>query len=124
MEFKKFLESDSISAKPWKGKRADVLDMWEKVQPNLPVSPKPVDPTHKGSKFREDGIRITGSPQFISSVISRLKDMLIYDKNPGTKLEVEYRQIESKNVGITPQYVFYAYVSSKPPKAKKIKRIE
>ena len=120
MEFKDFLESDSSSIKPWKGKRADVLDMWEKVRPNLPVRPKPVDPNHKGSQFREDGIRLTGSPQFISSVISRLKDVLMYDKTPGTKLEVEYRQIESKNSGLTPQYVFYAYVSSKPPKVKKI----
>ena len=115
MEFRTFLEQDQHSARPWKAKRADVISMWEKLQANLPIAIKPVRLGFRGSKFRQDGIRVTGSPQFITSVISRIKDLLVYETKSDTKLEVEFRQIESKDGDPTPQYVFYIHVVYEEP---------
>ena len=108
--FQEFLEE-----KPWKAKRQDVVDFWRSMRPNLPVSPTPVKSSHKGTRFDQDGIRITGSPDFINGVISRLKDFLQYDENPSTKLDIEYRQIETKQGEYkgTPIYVFYIHVLEK-----------
>jgi hypothetical protein len=101
-----------VKKKPWKAKRADVLRFWNGLKPNLPVMPTPVPKNHKGTRFDQDGIRITGSPDFINGVISRLKDMLQYYNNPSTKLDVEYRQIETKQgqPHARPIYVFYIHV--------------
>ena len=99
-------------SKPWKAKRADVLRFWRSLKPNLPIVPTPVSKNHKGTRFDQDGIRVTGSPDFINGVISRLKDMLQYYDNPSTKLDVEYRQIETKQgqPHARPIYVFYIHV--------------
>ena len=84
--------------------------------------PTPVPKEHKGTRFDQDGIRVTGSPDFINGVVSRLKDMLQYYDNPSTKLDVEYRQIETKEgePSIRPIYVFYIHVLEHKPENKKI----
>jgi len=101
-----------LQSKPWKAKRADVIRFWKALRPGLPIVPTPVPKEHKGTRFDQDGIRVTGSPDFINGVVSRLKDMLQYYNNPNTKLDVEYRQVETK--GGKPQarpiYVFYIHV--------------
>ena len=108
--FREFLDE-----KPWKAKRQDVVNFWQSLRPNLPISPTPVKSGHKGTRFDQDGIRITGGPDFINGVISRLKDFLQYDQNPATKLDVEYRQIETKQGEYkgNPIYVFYIHVVEK-----------
>lgn len=100
--------------KPWKAKKAEVLDFWRNLQSGLPIQMKPVEKGHSGTRFREDGIRVTGSPAFINSVLSRLKDMLVYVNSPGIKLDVEYREIENKSGGPNEEkaFVFYAHASS------------
>jgi hypothetical protein len=110
MDFREYIER-----KPWKAKRAEVLRFWQSLRPNLPIRPTPVNSQHKGTKFREDGLRVTGSPDFINGVLSRLKDLLQYDTNPGTKLEVEYRAIENKEGQLQgePMYVCYVHVIQK-----------
>lgn len=107
MLFREFIET---SAKPWKAKRADVIDFWQKLKPNLPLQIEPIDPHHRGTRFHEDGLRITGSPEFINSILSRIKDFLQYDVSSGTKLDVEYRQIENKEGIVFNKPVFVAYV--------------
>ena len=107
--------NEFLDTKPWKAKRHDVIDFWQSLRPNLPINPTPVKKTHKGTRFDQDGIRVTGSPDFINGVISRLKDFLKYDQNPSTKLDIEYRQIETKQgeyKGV-PLYVFYIHVIEK-----------
>lgn len=123
--FETFLDEKSIqeplkeqfSPKTWKAKRAEVIDFWRGLKPNLPISIEPVPEHHTGTKFRFDGIRITGRPQFINSILSRIKDMLEHE-TPGYKLEVEYRQIENKagNTQTSPEYVFYAHLIQNPVK--------
>ena len=119
MSFKEFYDQQqqvqpqmqSQDDKPWK---AEVLNFWRNLQSGLPIQMKPVEKGHSGTRFREDGIRVTGSPAFINSVLSRLKDMLVYVNSPGIKLDVEYREIENKSGGPNEEkaFVFYAHASS------------
>ena len=76
----------------------------------MPIQIAPIEPGKHGTRFHEDGLRITGTPEFINSILSRMKDFLAYDINPGTKLDVEYRQIENKEGEIFNKPVFVAYV--------------
>lgn len=123
MDFKDYLNEDyswyskPSYLKPWKAKRADAINMWTRLKDNLPINLRPIPKSHRGSTFRTDGIRITGSPPFIQSILSRIKDFLQYDKKLGTKLEIEYRQIPNKKpklgqefVPESPEYVFYIHV--------------
>lgn len=103
-------ERTSKKGKPWKAKRADVVEFWKRLKPSLPLQVEPIDPRHRGTRFHEDGLRITGSPEFINSILSRIKDFLQYEINPGTKLDIEYRQIETKEGDLYNKPVFVAYV--------------
>jgi hypothetical protein len=104
-----------LERKPWKAKRADVIRFWQSLTPNQPIVVEPVSKYHKGTKFREDGLRITGTPQFINGVLSRIKDILQYETSPGMKLEIEYRAIENKQGDLIgkPIYVCYIHVIQK-----------
>lgn len=114
MNFRDYMEqSERVhGGKPWKAKRADVLQFWQNLQPNMPLQPTPIEKKHHGTRFRRDGIRITGTARFINSVLSHLKEFLAYEQNPQTKIDVEYRQIESKEGEYQsgPIYVCYIYV--------------
>lgn len=56
-----------------------------------PLKPDPVPYKHSGSTYDEDGIRITGSQDFIDSVLSRLSDLLDFE-NEDTRLQVAYNE--------------------------------
>ena len=122
--FKSFKEFIEGAKKPWKAKKADVIQFWKNLRPNLPLQMTAVSENHKGTRFSADGIRITGNPQFINSVLSRLKDIIQYE-GENFRLDVEYREIEAKHDS-TPgslEYVFYCHLvkdedQSKPPKIK------
>jgi hypothetical protein len=105
MDFREFVER-----KPWKAKRADVLQFWQSLRPNQPINITPVSKHHRGTKFRQDGLRITGSPDFINGVLSRLKDLLQYEHNPSTKIEIEYRQIENQSGELTSDQIYVCYI--------------
>lgn len=106
--FQKFREYVDQLAKPWKAKKAEVLQFWRNLKPNLPIQMMPVPESHKGTRFRADGLRITGTPQFINSILSRIQDLIVMESDD-YRLDVEYRQIESKVSG-NPQYVFYVHL--------------
>ena len=53
-------ESHGKHGKPWKAKRADVVQFWSRLKPNLPLQVEPIDPRHRGTRFQQDGLRITG----------------------------------------------------------------
>ena len=55
---------------------------------------------HQGSTYDQDGIRITGSEEFIDSVLSRLKDLLSAE-NGSTRLQVVYKQSTDRKTGAT-----------------------
>jgi len=72
-------------------KKSEFLDYWKSVKPNQEIKITPVPYKHAGSTYDEDGIRITGSREFIDSVLSRLKDLLKHE-NGSTRLQVVYKE--------------------------------
>lgn len=92
--------------KPWKATKADVLDFWSALRDTTPIILRAVPKEHKGTRFKEDGIRITGSPQFINGILAKLKDLLAYEDKPGYRLDVEYREIIKDGESA---YVFYLH---------------
>ena len=102
--------ASGASKTKWKATKEQIVAYWKNLRQDTPIQMKPIDYTHKGSTYGEDGLRITGSPQFIASVIARLKEFLNYE-TPSTKLAVTYRQTESPSKVALGQsktsYVFY-----------------
>jgi hypothetical protein len=72
-------------------RKKEILEHWEGLQPNLPLEPAQIAYKHEGSTYDEDGIRITGTPKFIDSVLSRLKELLEWESTE-TRLHVNYRE--------------------------------
>jgi len=119
MNFRDFLEENQ--KKVWSAKRDDVIQMWNTIRPYMPIHAQPVPLDHFGTRYRYDGIRITGTSSFINSILSRLKDFLKYDGRPGITLDVEYEQIKTKkNEPLDVQrYVCYIHVMEEPPEGPK-----
>jgi hypothetical protein len=98
------------TGKKWSMSKEEVMRLWRGLPLGTPIAMKPVDNDHKGSTFSEDAIRITGSTEFIESVISRLKEFLKYESET-TKLNVSFREtsspsLEEEGMG-KKSYVFY-----------------
>ena len=79
-------------------KKAQFLTHWNAIQANQNINPCPVAYKHEGSTYDQDGIRITGSTEFIDSVLSRLKDLLNAESNT-TRLQVVYKQSTDRKSG-------------------------
>ena len=96
--------------KPWKASKEEILSFWKTLPNGTPLNVRPISYDHEGSSIQEDGIRITGSKEFISSVLSRLKDFLPFE-NPNTKVMVAYRQSPRSFLpGNKNSYIFYLQV--------------
>lgn len=80
-------------------KKSQILQHWSAIPENQSLKPSPVPYKHKGSTYAEDGIRVTGSRQFIDSVLSRLKDLLRFE-NSSTRLQVVYKESRDRETGI------------------------
>ena len=72
-------------------KKAEFLSHWKGIEANQDINISPVPYKHTGSTYDQDGIRLTGSPEFIDSVLSRLKDLLLHE-NGSTRLQLVYKQ--------------------------------
>lgn len=96
-----------LKAKPWKASKDQIMSFWKGLQPSTALALNPIEYDHKGSTIQEDGIRITGSKEFITTVLSRLKDFITYE-NPQTKLMVAYRQSPKSFLpGHKNSFIFY-----------------
>jgi hypothetical protein len=106
------------NVKMWRLEKEQAIDYWQSLKPNNPIIFNPIKAGQKGSTFSEDGIRLTGSSQFIDSILGRLKDIMQYE-NPSTKLNIAYRQVKYKGSN-TPDksssFVFYAQVKNREKK--------
>ena len=80
-------------------KKAQFLQHWHGIEANQAVKPLPVAYKHEGSTYDQDGIRITGSTEFIDSVLSRLKDLLNAESQT-TRLQVVYKQSTDRKTGL------------------------
>ena len=79
-------------------RKEEFLTHWQGIKPNQSIAIEPVPYKHRGSTYAEDGIRITGSQQFIDSMLSRIKDLLDYE-NDSTRLQVVYKQSQDRESG-------------------------
>lgn len=98
--------------KPWRAKKEDFLQHWLRLKPNLPMQvANPIPAEHKGSTLRFDGIRITGSSEFIDAILSRLKEMTALEV-PGQSLNILYKQQEDSKSGqsVANSYALYIQV--------------
>jgi hypothetical protein len=116
LEFKQWIEANQTPI--WKAKKKEIIPFWKALPNNLPLIPYNVVPKgHQGSTHAYDGIRITGSRQFVNSAISKLKDMLNYEGDR-TKLYLLYRQQVDKNSQspLPNSFVFYVQVKERAKK--------
>jgi hypothetical protein len=111
MTFKQFLENKQL--KPWVAKKQDILSLWNSVRTDAPIQIQPVSANHTGNRFDQDGIRITGSSQFINSVLGRLKPLLMYVDHPSLELDIKYRQILKRNLSDRNSFACYINVIQK-----------
>lgn len=117
-EFVEFAQSSfdagaggGVSHQNWSAKKAEIMDIWQKLRPDMPIYIQPMKDATKGgpskSSYGEDGIRITGSWAFIASTLARLKDILPYE-NDNTKLKLVFRGIDgNKSVPDRQTFAFY-----------------
>lgn len=111
MNFRQFLEQKE--EKPWVAKKQDVIELWKTVRPDVPLSPNPVPAHHKGNRFDQDGVRVTGSSQWINSLLGRIKPLLMYDDHPTLDLDVKYRQIQRRDITDKPSFACYINIIQK-----------
>jgi|LakMenE18May11ns_1017448.scaffolds.fasta_scaffold9866232_2 hypothetical protein len=104
--------------KSWSGKKKEIINFW-KALPEMPLLVTPIPNIHKGSTFAEDGIRITGSPNYIYSVLTRLKDFLPLESDT-TKLQLLFRESDKINPNRPNKksYAFYIQVKQRGGKTQ------
>lgn len=58
--------------------KKEALRRWQNIEPNQEIIPHftPIAADARGSTFGACGIRVSGNPEFIDAVLSRLKDLL------------------------------------------------
>jgi hypothetical protein len=109
MDFRNWIDHP---AKPWKASKKQILNFWSKLPENMPlVADKPIPSRYQGQTYSYDGMRITGTSQFINSIMSKIKDIVKFDDN-NTKLNLIYRQQVDKNTDypLPNSFVFYVQV--------------
>jgi hypothetical protein len=78
-------------------KKAEMIEHWKTIE-EKPLQPAVVPYKHEGSTYDQDGIRITGSQDWIDAVLYRLRDLLQYE-NGETRLQVVYKESQDRETG-------------------------
>lgn len=98
--------------------KKEIMAHWTGL-PMTPIAVTPEPKDHYGTSMDEDTLRITGSKEFIDSILVRLKDILQHE-NPETELDVKYQVSEYEHAGSSmPNYKFYCSIKYRNS-AKKI----
>lgn len=100
--------------KKWKATKNDIIRYWTNLRSDTPIAVSPIRYDHKGSTYKQDGVRITGTKEFITTTLARLKEFLGFE-GAGTKLTLVWRETESQQSTIEdkPTYVFYVQVKER-----------
>lgn len=117
--------------KKWKATKDEIVQYWKALRPDTPIQMTPIRYDHDGTTYAEDGVRITGSTEFIGSVLARLKEFLNFE-TPQTKLQLVYRETDSPSQAFDAKTSFVFYVQAKErgqggagvPKVEKPKKIK
>lgn len=109
------LSAQTGTNKPWSAKKDEILALWKQMMPDLPIIMQPMKKGTSGehSSYGEDGIRITGSWQFIAGVLSRLKEIVGYE-NPESKLRLVFKGIDSNRDARPDRQSYVFYVNLQP----------
>ena len=114
-----FNNNNTSVIKPWSASKKEILSLWRQLRPDLPIYLVPMakidNMSH--SSYSEDGIRITGSWAFISSILGRLKELLQFE-NPSSKLRLVFRGIEMSRLVRPDRQSFVFYLNLETRKKK------
>jgi len=106
-----------VKKKLWRANKEQIMSYWKNLRSDTPLSLNPIPYGHTGSTYGKDGIRLTGSQHFISSVLPRLKEFLQFE-NPNTKLQIVYRQTENPKNPAETSFAFYLQSKERGPNQK------
>ena len=108
------IQAGGTAQKPWSATKDEVLEIWKNLRPDLPIIMIPIAEKPVGKKgnssYGEDGIRVTGSWQFIASVMARLKEIAGWE-NPSHKLRIVFRGIDPNRLSQPNRQAFAFYVN-------------
>ena len=78
------------------------IKRWHELTPDQPILPHftPIAADAHGSTFGACGIRISGNPQFVDAVLSRLKDLLAAEAG-STRLSLSRQSVKPVNINDT-----------------------
>jgi hypothetical protein len=105
---------------PVVGGKQEIMDLWDNLNPDQPIRMTPLGTDHEGTTYTSDSIRLTGSREFIESVLANLKGLMEYDGN-GSRLDPMYiatvsrTNVDGKLVpgDLTGSYAFYLKARSR-----------
>ncbi len=107
------LNKNQLKKKAWKASKDEIMTFWKSLAIDIPLQVHPIPYDHKGTTIQEDGIRITGTREFIASVLSRMKELINYE-NDQNKLIISYRQSpKSLLPGNKDSYMFYLQIKNR-----------
>ena len=80
--------------------KSEAIRRWQNLTPDQEILPHftPIPADAKGSTFGACGIRISGNPEFIDSVLSRLKDLLAAEAG-STRLTLSRQPVKTVAIG-------------------------
>ena len=89
-------------------KKDDIVRHIRGLKPGQKVESPGLSPTHAGSTFSADCIRVTGSRNYVDRVLSHLKDVILGMETETTELKLVYTQTRDKSGALTDKWNFYA----------------
>ena len=79
--------------------KKDAIRRWQNLQPDQEILPHftPIAADARGSTFGACGIRISGNPEFIDAVLSRIKDLLAAEAG-STRLNLSRQPVKAVSI--------------------------
>ena len=110
-------EFDSTQ-KSWSAKKDEIMQSWQNLRPEAPIYMKPISQGADHKSIGEDGLRITGSWEFIASVLGKLKELMQYE-NDQTKLKLVFKGVDGGDPS-RQTFVFYVNVEGRQKSPERI----
>jgi hypothetical protein len=92
-------KSQTRGPQPASLRKAEFIQYWGSIPDCQELDPAPVPYKHEGSTYAQDSIRITGTREYIDSVLSHLKPLLEFEGDM-TRLQVVYKQTVNRETGL------------------------
>ena len=93
---------------PWNPKKEDLLVYWKNLQEDPRIDMEPIPKDHSGSSYLFDTIRLTGSRDFIDSILSKLKSLIALEDEEKL-LKISYKETVDRDSG-KPTGRYHCYI--------------